>query len=457
MGFFENNKIFRAIGAGLSGAADAKKANGMPKIRSISSAANVATFVYPVLIDNGIARADGEDIRKGLEMNYANFTKVMTSLQPAIKLNASMPDVSEYLQKFHKDLGFSSKEEVLGLLERLQESGSTDLFEKSLNLARLPGSLQRSILSESSGWSYEERDGSENADPEAAEERRKNNRDIREGKKDKRDQEKHDEDLARQKRQEKRQKRQDGAAYKQQKEKNDLEKMKQEQMAQSDNRRAAQDAYKEFENMSNASLPTTITAKVQIIRDDSDNAAPIETHVPIHIKAYARSINTRTFEEELIKCLNNKGGVFKFIKWISGEKGTLKDTIIGVNDIKEEAIKAARNGDTISSVKRYKRLAKISIGKLMKGLLPQTSFVISMDLAERVRIATGKDLTNTKVAQKLIKDFHLLSFVVTDGEMAYVTFDGRSYTDEIPLSALRRAQGKSDNLNEVLKLFRMMK
>lgn len=490
------------------------------KIKSITSAANATTFLYPALMDEDIPRDDAETIRKGVEIAYASDTQSLFLRYPAIELNDEIPDVGAYLAKFYKDLGIENKEEILDVMSRLMEASvevsdcrRKSLFETSMSVHRLPHTLKKEILLEvstgmdfsSEGYhngvgllleSYKEREaGSEGYEEEnttpydadvdedddyaisEGEYRRRNNKDIRDGKRDKREehreeredekfkyqQEKDEKDSSYRKSKDdrdddyRRGKDKDQADYK--KGRDAIDDARQEgrdsyQKSQ-DNKRDSRDMVRNFEDMATAAMPTTVNGKISIIRQGQSN--PIDTWIPIHVKVFARLIRSKTFEDELIKCLSNKGAIFNFIKWTTGEKGTLKNCIIGIDEIKDEATKAARGQGAVGSSKRMKRLSKISISKLSKGVLPQATFVISLDTAERIKSITGKDLTDFKTVNKVINDLYLLGFVITDGDSMRVTFHDRGYTEIIPLTAMRRAKGKSDSFDQVLKLFKMMK
>jgi len=221
------------------------------------------------------------------------------------------------------------------------------------------------------------------------------------------------------------------------------------------NEQSITERIKEFESIATSAMATTISADVKITKAGTANI--IETKIPIHIKAYARMLKFDVFKNEMTKALNKKGGLFSFITWLSGEKGTLRDNIIGVEDIKDEAMKAARGDAPLSTVKRMQRLSKSSLGQLAKGVLPNTSFVISSEMAQILKDETKKDLFDYKTVTKLMNEYNLLSFVIVDENNVHVTSHEVGYTNVVPISALTRAKAKDNSYDQMLKLFKLIR
>lgn len=174
------------------------------------------------------------------------------------------------------------------------------------------------------------------------------------------------------------------------------------------------------------------------------------------VKGMTRLVSSDIMIAEITKALVSSNPIFKFIKWAKGENKLVRDLMLGLDDVKEDAMKAKSGAKVFSTLRSLRRRNKI--GRVTGNNVPATTTIIITDYeAEAIKQATGLDLYADEVGQKIIYDHFLLGFGIynTESKVLSIMFDSYNSYMETTLGAMQSAAGKDVNLSnikDVLKL-----
>lgn len=174
------------------------------------------------------------------------------------------------------------------------------------------------------------------------------------------------------------------------------------------------------------------------------------------VKVMPRLISSDIMIAELTKGLIDSNPIFKFIKWAKGENKLVRDLILGLDQVKADAGTRKLGSKVFASLRSAKRMNKI--GKVTGKNVPATTTIIITDYeAEAIKQASGLNLYDEAVGQKIIADQFLLGFGIYNVETGVLSIMFDSYTTymETTVSAMQASGGKDVNLSnikDVLKL-----
>ena len=110
------------------------------------------------------------------------------------------------------------------------------------------------------------------------------------------------------------------------------------------------------------------------------------------------------------------------------------------------------------ALKRRSREAKMSKVKTNR-LLPNATFVFTMDEAEFIKANFGYDLLNKTVAKRLMKEYFLLGYVVLDmpNEVAHILYDGQKDFQLMTFKNMEREGANAERqFKEILRATKRM-
>ena len=176
----------------------------------------------------------------------------------------------------------------------------------------------------------------------------------------------------------------------------------------------------------------------------------------IGIKTNTRIANSGAMRSNLIAALQNNNSGFKFVQWTRGEIGIIKDMLLDISQIKEDATTRDTVGKWFGAMRKRKRNNRAYKGGNATINPFTTIFITSADVAA-IKEASGYDLLDSATAQRLMDELFLLGFVVIDQDTSIVhtMFDEFGDFAQNTLSSLK-SSNKSDTdysqLKDVLKL-----
>lgn len=168
----------------------------------------------------------------------------------------------------------------------------------------------------------------------------------------------------------------------------------------------------------------------------------------VGIKATIHPIASEDMIKHLVAVFQDRGKLFKFLTWTTGEISFFKDLILGIDEIKDE-IKGVRSGKdskwwtALKNIKAKRRMHKLT---LREPILPNASLVLSLEEADYIKANYGFDIMEDDNAAKLIKNLNILSFYVVDAasEVVYTFLDGSDHFEVTTFKAMERESGNQD-------------
>lgn len=204
---------------------------------------------------------------------------------------------------------------------------------------------------------------------------------------------------------------------------------------------------------SNELVPTLLNVSLNV-KEDGNFGGVI--NFMLGIKAVLHPINNDEMVNNLVAGCKNSNKFFNFIRWTSGETTFFKDFLLNINEIKDDVYnRSAGASHWWTTLKRRKAWAKIKhkfpIGK---RVLPNSSIVLSMEEVEYIKSTYGFDFMSTKIVDKIMKEYFLLSFVIVDSalEIAHFMFDGQTDFQSVSFNGLERENNNKNDFKEVMKL-----
>lgn len=162
-------------------------------------------------------------------------------------------------------------------------------------------------------------------------------------------------------------------------------------------------------------------------------------NITLGVKVMPRIIDSDLMIASMIEACQESNAIFKFIKWTKGEVKTL-DALFGVSKSKARALQKGAKEQIKFLEQSKKRKTGNLVGKFTHNeALPTTNVVITSYEAERIKDATGVDLTDIKNAIKLMNKYFLLSFGIYDTErdILQVMFDCDTDWGHVSLSTMK--------------------
>ena len=145
--------------------------------------------------------------------------------------------------------------------------------------------------------------------------------------------------------------------------------------------------------------------------------------------------------------IKNENKFFNFIRWTTGEISFFKDFVLSMNELKIDAINTgSKSSRWWTMLKRRKALAKIKNRILPDRLLPNSTIVITQETADTLRNQYGYDLSDSRLAYKLMENYFLIAFVIVDPALQRVKFlfDGKNEFEVQTYATLSREATTND-------------
>ena len=167
------------------------------------------------------------------------------------------------------------------------------------------------------------------------------------------------------------------------------------------------------------------------------------------VKVVLHVVKSDEMAMTLINSMQNKGVLFNFIRWTTGEKSLIKDILLNINDTKLDAANRSLGASPWwTTLKRMKATSKAQMSVMSRTqLVPQTTIVLhSMDV-DSIKRSSGYDLHNPKFAVPLMRSLFLMTFIIIDEgtRTVDILYDGSNTFQTYALEALEREITMSSN------------
>ena len=169
----------------------------------------------------------------------------------------------------------------------------------------------------------------------------------------------------------------------------------------------------------------------------------------VGVKTILHPVQSQDMIDNIARALQNKSVLFKLLRWTTGEISLVKDIILNLNEVKDDAINRA-NGKSpfFTTLKRLKR-RKLGVSNLTvpHALIPNATIVITSYEADYLENNYGIDVRNSSIAKKLISSMFLMSFVIMDEGTGTISilYDGDDNYQVYSLETLERDNSLNSN------------
>lgn len=206
----------------------------------------------------------------------------------------------------------------------------------------------------------------------------------------------------------------------------------------------------------NELVPTIMHMRVRAVGSDGSQANDVD--FLLGIKSTMHPVSSDEMVANINSGLRNKGKIFNFIRWTTGETAFFKDFLFNIKEMKlDVSNQSAGQSKWWMALKRRKALAKVSNNLMLpKKLLPNATMVLSIEEVDHIKDTLGYDLLKESVVDRLMKEYFLLGFVVVDNasQIVHFLFDGQDYYQSVSFTGLEKSTHNKNDMDfkDVLRL-----
>lgn len=197
----------------------------------------------------------------------------------------------------------------------------------------------------------------------------------------------------------------------------------------------------------NELMPTMM--HVRILKESKSGENSIFIDFIVGVKASIHPVDSQDIITHLVNLFQERGKLFNFIKWTTGEISFFKDLLFNIDAIKGEIsdTRVGKSSQWWSVLKNIKAKRKLHSFTRRNPVLPNAILIISMEEVEYIKANYGYDLLEDKSGQKIVDGFNILQVVIVDAssEVAYFFADGSERWDLITFKCLERESGNAES------------
>ena len=197
----------------------------------------------------------------------------------------------------------------------------------------------------------------------------------------------------------------------------------------------------------NELMPTMMQVRILKESNSGENSTFIDFIVGV--KATIHPVDSQDMITHLVSLFQERGKLFNFIKWTTGEISFFKDLLFNIDAIKGEIsdTRVGKASQWWSVLKNIKAKRKLHSFTRRNPVLPNAILIMSMEEIEYIKANYGYDLLEDKSGQKIIDGFNILQAVIVDSssEVAYFFADGSERWDLVTFKYLERESGNAES------------
>lgn len=433
---------------GLMG--EVKKINDFKVNDSLARRSSQATLQFPVLISNSINIDTAQSVSKALEKKYANFVQIVISMNPYLDLKKDK-NIVGYLNNIHQNAPTVSNllkenamelltDENIGIFLSLNEGCSGEILHSNKKqMYSITESLNRYKVNDL----YKPKSITMGEAEAKARYFLKENSVVMES--DKSDDNKTDVKTS-----------SNVSTIDHNKVKSlgdeTLKSVKFSQWEADQRSKAGAKMSDNDVKKANELVPTTLTVTVNPIQGDNFGGS---LNFVLGVKGIMHLIPSNEMISNLLSGLKSGNKFFNFIRWTTGEITFVKDLLLNIDQLKDDAVKKYTGGSAWwTTLKRRKTLAKAKNLMSRTKLLPNATIVCSIEEVIEMKEVYGFDLMNLRHSTKLMNDYFLLGFVVVDSsqELVHFLFDGEDSFETLSFKGLEKENNSKNDFKEIYKM-----
>lgn len=171
--------------------------------------------------------------------------------------------------------------------------------------------------------------------------------------------------------------------------------------------------------------------------------------IVVGIKTVLHLVDTDDMISNLEKALQNRSGLFRFLRWTTGEISLVKDLLLNMDDLRFDAANQnAGKSPLFGNLKRMKRRGVGMSGFAMPhGLIPNATLLVTSYEVDHMKNTYGIDMREESVAKKLMEGLDLMTFIICDDSAGTVDilYDGDATFQTYALESIEREVSMNSN------------
>ena len=171
--------------------------------------------------------------------------------------------------------------------------------------------------------------------------------------------------------------------------------------------------------------------------------------IVVGIKTVLHLVDTDDKISNLEKALQNRSGLFRFLRWTTGEISFVKDLLLNMDDLRFDAANQnAGKSPLFGNLKRMKRRGVGMSGFAMPhGLIPNATLLVTSYEVDHMKNTYGIDMREESVAKKLMEGLDLMTFIICDDGAGTVDilYDGDATFQTYALESIEREVSMNSN------------
>lgn len=186
--------------------------------------------------------------------------------------------------------------------------------------------------------------------------------------------------------------------------------------------------------------PYTLAVRLMAVNDKKEFVQFMD--FAVGVKVVTHSLPSEEMCANIATILENKGAVFNFIRWTSGEVSLFKDLIFNINNIKLDVANRSKGiSGWWSTLKRMQSSSKAMMTLFSKyKMVPNATIMITRQDVDFIKSKYGFDMMDASMAKKLMESLFLMTFVIVDDAAGVVNiiYDGQSMYQTYSLDVLEK-------------------
>lgn len=171
--------------------------------------------------------------------------------------------------------------------------------------------------------------------------------------------------------------------------------------------------------------------------------------IVVGIKTVLHLVDTDDMIANIEKALQNRNGLFRFLRWTTGEISLVKDLLLNMDDLRFDAANQnAGKSPLFGNLKRMKRRGVGMSGFSMPhGLIPNATLLVTSYEVDHMKNTYGIDMREESVAKKLMEGLDLMTFIICDDGAGTVDilYDGDATFQTYALESIEREVSMNSN------------
>lgn len=171
--------------------------------------------------------------------------------------------------------------------------------------------------------------------------------------------------------------------------------------------------------------------------------------IVVGIKTVLHLVDTDDMIANLEKALQNRSGLFRFLRWTTGEISLVKDLLLNMDDLRFDAANQnAGKSPLFGNLKRMKRRGVgVSGFSMPHGLIPNATLLVTSYEVDHMKNTYGIDMREESVAKKLMEGLDLMTFIICDDGAGTVDilYDGDATFQTYALESIEREVSMNSN------------